>query len=106
LRTPQELGVERAKGDRLASEAAAREAAQAKARAQVATLSGERNSLSALVGALKSQVEARGTELAAQLEAAALLARDRAAAEARAREAERAKSRLELDVAQLQEVRG
>jgi chromosome segregation ATPase len=101
----QELRQERAARERLVSDSAGRDAAHAQARGQVAALSAERNSLSALVDSLKGQLAAKGAELAGQLEAAASLAAEKAGAEARAREADRAKTRLELDVAQLKQVR-
>jgi hypothetical protein len=99
----QELRQERAARERLVSDSAGRDAAHAQSRGQVAALSAERNALAGLVDGLKGQLAAKGAELAAQLEAAAGLAAEKAAAEARAREADRAKTRLELDVAQLKE---
>lgn len=80
--------------------------ALSQARGQLATLTADRNSLTALVDTLKAQLATKGGELAVQLQSAAELTTARAAAEARAREADRAKSRLDLEVTQLKEVRG
>jgi hypothetical protein len=102
----QALEGERAARERLVGEAAERDGAAAAARGQLATVTAERNSLSALVDSLKTQLAGKGTELAAQLTAAAGVAADGALAEARAREADRARSRLELEVAQLKQVGG
>jgi len=102
----QELRQERAACARLTADSSGRDAAHAQARGQVATLTAERNSLSSLVETLRGQLASKGTDLAAQLEAAAALAADKAVVEARAREADRAKSRLDLEVAQLREVGG
>jgi len=100
------LVQERTERERLAAAATEGSAVQMQARAQLAAVTSERNGLSTLVDTLKSQLAAKGAELAAQLESAAALAADKAVAEVRAREAERAKSRLELDVGQLKQVSG
>jgi chromosome segregation ATPase len=103
---PQELGQQRSTRERLESEAASRDAAAVQARSQFTAVSAERNALSALVDSLKAQLTAKGADLAAQLDAAAALAVDKAAADARARECDRARSRLEFELGQMKEVRG
>lgn len=53
---------------------------------------------------LRTQLAAKAAEMASQLAGAGGLVAERSAAEARAREADRAKGRLELEVTQLREV--
>ena len=53
---------------------------------------------------LRGQLASKGAEIAGQMETAAGLASDKASMEARLREAERAKSRCELEASQPKEV--
>jgi hypothetical protein len=101
----QELQLERAARERLSSAAAGHDASAAEASARIEARSTERNGLLTVVESLRAQLTTQGAELAVQLEQAARLVGEHAAAEARAREADRAKTRLQLDASQLRQVR-
>lgn len=100
----QELAAERDTRQRLEAESGGRESAAAGLRASLAAVTAERNSLSGLVDDLRGQLAAKGADLAGRMEEAAAAAAAKAAADAGLREAERARSRAELEAAQLREV--